>query len=476
TVFINGFTPAKNFTTTPGVLSRNNSGRHDCIVSKLSTQGTLLASTYIGGSRVEVCRGLIVDDTGDIYLSGTTDSNDFPTTSGSYCETRGPERMDMDNFVMKISGELDTILYSTFIGGTDSEELYENEIEMAADGSIFLGITTQSDDFDTTPNAFGRTYGGGNNDGVVCKLSHDLSTLLASTYIGRKGEDFVMSIDLGSDSTVYVGGDTDNDDGFPLTPDAFDDIQEDVEGFVSIFDEDLTTLIFSSFIGAEKGESAIQVLLSSDEEKLYINGWTQSLELNATIGSYDNSFNGYQDIYMAALNLTSMDCEHLTYFGSAGLETTWYSEVVENGDGHLVMTGFSYHVDFPTTSKANQTVKKQGSGWSDAFVLIMDPEPCPPPPGPILNATAGDGLVNLTWELDIEWCVIYNYTVYRGTAEGIIDDPIHITPDLKFDDTTIINGVTYYYQVSARNSAGLGSRSEIVTALPLGSPSVVTNL
>lgn len=473
-VYISGYASASDYPMPdPGVISTSQSGMDDCIIAKFDLDLTLIASTYIGSDESERCKGIQIDNDGYVYIAGATQSNDFPTTPGAYCSTRDASRTDLDNFIMKISGDLHQVIHSTFIGGDGREDPVWNDFEVIPDGTIYFCSRTDSVNFNTTDNAYSRVYAGGNSDGVVCKLTNDLSTLIDSTYFGCPGDDYLNSIEVGSDSKVYVGGDTDNG-SLPLSNNAFDRTQSAFEGVLVIFDANLTSLTFSSYLGGTNDEAVMSILLSADETVVYLCGWTRSTDMGYTNGSFYYWLFGGYDTFLAGINLTSLEVDYLTSLGGSYYDHPYYSGIEETSEGYVVIYGRTMCTDFPTTSNAYQTIKSGSFRPYDIFVSILDPRPVPPPPAPELEAVAGNGNVSLRWELDIEWSIVTWFRLFRGTDPTNITNLVAQTMDMEHtDEEDILNGDIYYYQVIARNSAGWSNRSEIVNARPRGSPSVM---
>ena len=161
---------------------------------------TIFASTYIGGINKSASWDSARDSLGNIYLTGFTNSEDFPTTEGAINRTYNGG--DNDIFVCKISADGTTLIYSTFIGGTGDD----TAISIAVDsiGCVYITGYTSSLDFPTTEEAFNRTHNGGENDAFVCKLSTDGASLIYSTYIGGNGDDHAECIRIDNTGSAYI--------------------------------------------------------------------------------------------------------------------------------------------------------------------------------------------------------------------------------------------------------------------------------
>jgi hypothetical protein len=163
---VSGWADSPDFPTTPGAYDRTYNGGRDIFVAKVDASGsTLTYSTFLGGSsQEETYFALALDAAGAPVMSGFTTSSDFPTTPRAYDTTYNGGQ---DTFVTKLDASVSTLLYSTFLGGSDYEQA-ERLVLDAAGHAVVSGLTYSSD-FPTTTGAYDRTYNGG-GDVFVVKL------------------------------------------------------------------------------------------------------------------------------------------------------------------------------------------------------------------------------------------------------------------------------------------------------------------
>ncbi len=191
----------------------------DAFVAKYTPAGALDLSFCYGAGERDAGRGISVDGTGNIYLSGFSRSDDFPTTAGAVQETQGSTGLLYDAFAAKFDALTLAPQYATLIGGNDTE--FTQESALGSDGSLYLVGVTGSPNFPTTAGAFQTSYAGpvntilGNQfDAVVLRLSADGSNLLFSTFLGGNGEDNGWGLAVTNAGYVHIASSTESAD-FP---------------------------------------------------------------------------------------------------------------------------------------------------------------------------------------------------------------------------------------------------------------------
>ncbi len=356
-VYATGVTGSPNFPVTSGVYDEDFNGVDDVFISKFSSDmTTLLASTYFGGILEEYANSLIFDKNGNIFIAGSTGSKDLPVTGQAYDTTfsDNPNGLgyNRDVFIAKFDSDLENLLSSTYLGGYDQDGGWHTMLNTDTSGNIYVGGSTYSSDFPTTPGAFCNTINDFSNDVFVTIFDNLLNNILASTLIGSGGWDVCRAIELDSLGNIYICGGAGGND-FPTTPGAF---QEDFvwygDAFVSIFNNNLTSLTASTYIGGSHNDD-INDLVIDKYGDIYVAGKTRSADFPVTPGAYDESFNGSSDIFISKFNkaLTKLDVS--TYLGGYDYEAFWgETGITIDEEENVYIASGTCSDNFPVTPQA----------------------------------------------------------------------------------------------------------------------------
>jgi hypothetical protein len=214
--YVTGETYFSDFPTTPGAFDTSNNSSDDAFVVRLNPQGSALAyGTYLGGSSQDFGHAIAVDAADSAYVTGYTDSANFPTTPGAFDTSYN---FASDAFVVKLNPTGSALAYSTFLGGGS----HDGDCAIAVDtaGSVYVTGATGSADFPTTLGAFDTSYNSG-SDVFIVKLEPAGSALAYSTLLGGREGDTGWSITTDTVGSAYVAGNT-GSANFPTTSGAFD--------------------------------------------------------------------------------------------------------------------------------------------------------------------------------------------------------------------------------------------------------------
>ncbi|SFD52365.1 conserved repeat domain-containing protein [Paenibacillus catalpae] len=295
--YVTGSTNSFDFPITSSALQPVLNGNlEDAFVAKISPDGTLLEySTFLGGFGIDEAFGIAVDGSGDAYVTGMTTSFDFPTTPGAF--QISPNGV-ISAFVSKINGNGTALLYSTYLTGGGDDEA--KGIAVDEFGQAYVTGSTTSFDFPITPGAYQPFYHGGASDAFVTKLSPDGNYLVYSTFLGGEGADSGNGIAVRS-GFAYVTGNT-GSFNFPITPDAIQPFPEGGDGFLTQFNIDGASLVFSTFIGGSSSDADNAVAVDN-QGSVYLTGQTFSPNFPVTPGVVQPFLRGSSDAFVMKFSL-----------------------------------------------------------------------------------------------------------------------------------------------------------------------------
>ncbi|UCG30670.1 MAG: T9SS type A sorting domain-containing protein [candidate division WOR-3 bacterium] len=379
-VVVGGFTYSSHFPVTPSAYDTSYNGQFDGIVACISSDGSeLIYSTFLGTDTDDMIMSLVLSNTEDAIVCGYTASTDFPTTPGAFDTSyNGGVR---DAFITRLSADGDSLVYSTFLGGSSDDGWYymypivENTdyLMLAVDDAdnVFIAGGTLSPDFPTTAGAYDTSHNGG-WDNFAAKLNAAGSDLIYSTFFGGSaGESpFLNAITITPGGRVAIGGYTHSPD-FPTTPNAYDTSFNagpgDWDAFVSVFSASGHQLIYSTFLGGDAIQEGdvVCALIFDHSGNLVLAGQAES-GFPTTSGAYDTIMGGNYDAYIARLYPENNGTDDLVYCSYLG---GYFSEMANDfaliDDSTLVAVGRTYSPDFPVTSGAYDTTH---NGQWDGFV------------------------------------------------------------------------------------------------------------
>ena len=333
----------------------------------------LLYSTFMGGSNDERGSAIAVDGAGSVYITGRTDSLDFPTTAGAFDGSHGGYG---DAFVVKLNISGTGLAYATFLGGSGSD--HGRGIAVDEAGSAYVAGWTGSCNFPTTEGAFDTSYDSG--DAFVVKLSADGTELAYATFLGGGGYqgDYGNAISVDGAGCAYVAGSTDSAD-FPTTEGAFDTIYNggDTDVFVVKLNADGTGLTYSTFLGGSGRDCYFlyDCAISVDGAgSAYITGSTDSTDFPTTAGAFDADFGSGRDAFVVKLDTDGTELAYATLLG--GSDDDWGNAIALDVAGNAYVAGTTSSSDFPTTAGAFDTSYNSVPpfGWpgGDAFVAKVN--------------------------------------------------------------------------------------------------------
>ncbi|MGA1821713.1 MAG: fibronectin type III domain-containing protein [Thermoplasmatota archaeon] len=493
--------PQWRYPVTSGSYSQTYSGNQDSFVTKINSGGSSLTySSYLGSNANDEGLAIAVDSSGYAYVTGTTTSTGYPTTSGVYSRTH---RGSNEAFITKFSTAGSALSASTFIGGTNND--YGRSLSIDSNGNVLLAGETSSSgtgSFPTTNGAFDTTHNG-NYDAFASLLDSSLVSLLYSTFLGGSGNDAARDSHIDSDDNAYLTGYT-YSGNFPTTSDGMFTTRpgnEDV--FTSILNPTLSTLDYSTYIGSDQDELGTGIAVD-DDGLVVIAGTTTSPSFPTSSGAFDTTHNGNADVF--ALKFFPADfspSNTQTKSGYFYVNVTW-----DEPDSSFLSTytllgyrvyrtldSISYEIfDVPASDEyLNNTISDftkrtysygitavfttiGESMWSDFATGSPDVTPLPETP----TWDQGDMSVNISWDLlSPAFLSMFDisYTLYKGLSPGYMLPLADMGLDTWYNDSEIAPYPGEYYYAVSYHIEGIGESyiSEIIETKPNTPPGPPSN-
>jgi hypothetical protein len=365
--YITGDTNSRNFPTKAGAFDRKFGADYEAFVTKLNVARRRLAySTFLGGTGNDAGYAITVGEAGNAYVTGDTDSKNFPATEGAFDASQNGKS---DAFVTKLNASGSALIYSTFLGGAGVD--VGGGIAIDATGNAFVAGGTGSRTFPKTSEAFDRAFNGGSSDAFVTKLSNSGSSLAYSTYLGGAGGDGSSAIAVDRVGNAYVTGGT-GSINFPTTARAFDrshNGQADV--FVAKLNTAGSDLSYSTYLGGDGGKGAGgesgSGIAVDEAGSAYIAGRTTSRNFPTTPSAVDRRYKGRSgEGFVTKLNPAGSALAYSTFLGGSHDDDA--TAIALDGAGRAYVVGETLSMNFPTTARAFD----RSIAGPDAFMTALN--------------------------------------------------------------------------------------------------------
>ncbi len=363
--YVGGYTLSADFPTR-NALDPNYGGDEndsDAFVVKLSSDGqTMIYSTYLGGSRDEMGGGIAVDGSGNAYVTGTTDSIDFPMVRAKY-QYPGGTFGYYHAFIIKLSSNGQTIFYSTYLGGSDEEG--GSDIAVDGSGNAYVTGTTYSSDFPVV-NAIYPNLSQGEN-AFVTKLSSDGQTVFYSTYLGGNRGDRGAGIAVDGSGNAYVAGLTASTN-FPTVKAKYPSLRGNWDAFVCKLSNNGQTIVYSTYLGGSDDDDGRDIAVDGSGNA-YVTGETSSTDFPTVNAKYLN-LRGSSDAFIVKLSSDGQTVFYSTYLGGStyGREGyDWANHIAVDGIGNAYVTGGTTSSNFPIINAIDSNL----GGEQDAFIVKL---------------------------------------------------------------------------------------------------------
>ncbi len=368
--YVTGYTNSSDFPTTPGVFQSANAGTNDAFVAKLSSTGTLVYSTYLGGSASDVANGIAVDSAGNATIIGTTASTNFPSSLALQNVSKLGAG-DSSVFVTRLNAGGSALLYSTIMSGAGNDA----GIAIAVDAPGNAYVTgTPSTSFPLL-NAFQTSHAAT----FVAKLNGSGAPVYASYLGGTSSNGSPYAIAVDASGSAYVTGydaSISTTNNFPLVNPLF----SSGRGYLSKVAADGSALVYSTRLGSITASG--QGVAVDPTGNAYVTGIVSSTDL-PLMDPMQLSLRGPSNAFLMKFNPTGSALLYSTYFG--GNSVTQASAIAVDAQGVAYIAGYVWPgTSYPLSVAAAQSA--YGGGASDALIAkITSATSLPPSLAPAIN-------------------------------------------------------------------------------------------
>jgi hypothetical protein len=401
-VYVTGQTSSTNFPVKNPFQATFSGGSTDAFVTKISPDGlSIVYSTYLGGgtpvtlstspadpvcgipagvtTAMNVGAAIAVDVTGAAYVAGTTNTSNFPTTTGSKQTTIGGA---FDAFVTKLNADGSSLSYSTYTGGTQND--CGTAITVDSAGEAYVAGSTSSKNFVATKNAYQTTLNSSGGNAFFMELNTSgTAPAVYATFLGGTGADAAQGIALSPSCTAtncdtYITGQTNSLD-FPVSTSTY---QKEPGGGTDAFITEInpagsgtTSLVYSTYFGGAGNDLGYGIAVDAEGDA-YIAGSTTSSNLPVTSGVYQSALTGTEDAFVAELDPSGTSLAYSTYLG--GNTVTSAAAIAIDSTGDAFVTGNTQSTNFvPASVEAlalqSTCATTSGGLCDDAFVVTLGP-------------------------------------------------------------------------------------------------------
>ena len=361
--YVVGQTSSTNFPTTTGALQTTYGGIRDGFVSKLGPSGsTLVYSTYLGGTSDDMAWGVAVDASGNAFVTGDAGGSSFPTKNAAQATYGGG---GYDLFVAKLAPTGQSLVYSTFLGGSDQDEAADIALDAAGDAYVVgMTVSTNFPTHNPVQAACAGCSTGGGYDLLLAEVAAPGSSFVFSTYLGGKKQDSPGGIALDPQGGIYATGYTFSTD-FPTTAGAWQTTSAGTtagnsDAVVTKLTPSGASIAYSTYLGG--GDAFASGIAVDGQGDAYVVGSVFSNVL-PTVNPLQATLAGNHDAFLSVFNPSGTGLVFSTYLGGADVDSAY--ALALDGAGSALLTGYTDSTNFPTKGPWQAA----NAGPDDAFVV-----------------------------------------------------------------------------------------------------------
>ena len=326
----------------------------------------LVWSTYLGGSIEDYAFALATDSSGNVYITGTAGSTDFPTVNPIY----GTKGYDWDVFVAKINAAGTAVVYSTYLSANGWNE-YGQGIAVDASGNAYVTGATNATDFPgVTAGSIQPTFGGtgSNRDAFALKINAAGNAIVWATYLGGAGDDLADGITVDSSGNTYIAGETQGSVPW-IGAGAIQSTYAGgyYDGFVIKIDSS-GGKVWSTYLGGSDDDYTEAIRIDGSGNA-WIGGSTASTSWPGVSGSSLQSSNaGSVDATITEINAAGTAITYATFLGSGGYD--YLAGMVLDSSGNIYATGYTDSTSFPGVT--GSSIQPSNAGSYDIWVAKLN--------------------------------------------------------------------------------------------------------
>lgn len=369
-VAVAGGTSSLTFPGGTGAYKPSLGAGNEGFVAIFDAQLTRVKSyTFIGGSGDDDIRAITSDRDNNIYITGTTNSTDFPLSPGA---ARQIYSAMLDAFVVKLADDAKRLAIGTYVGGNADD--VPMGIAVDADRNVYIAGQTRSTSGFPTNNGFQRTNGG-QLDCFLTKVSMSGAQFVYSTFLGRAGDDAFLALTVDATGAPYCVGYTKNSNWQTApTPSGFGQQQRrpydrtynggETDGIVVKFGVDGGNLEYSTYWGGGANDECRGVFVD-DQGRCHVTMVTTSTNIEDILG-FGQQNSGGKELVLGVFSKDGRDMTSATYFGGAGDDEALC--VVADVNGNALIGGVTRSMDFPLRGAGSEAARR---GPTDGFISTL---------------------------------------------------------------------------------------------------------
>ena len=379
-IYVLGETESPDFPVSVGAYDSPNALPKDLFITKFDSTGKkILYSSKIGGSQQEKGTALAVDSLGQVCITGSTTSNNFPTTNNAFQSQK--TKTDQDVFIVKLNASGTALIYGTFLIGMVTDIAHGMALD--AKGDIIIagetGILSKSPHtFPKTIGSYDTSYNGGASDAFVAKINpgnNGTNDLKFSSVFGGDEIDIAYEVVIAKNGNIIIAGETASSALFPITNDVIQSKHAgNTDGFVAMFSPNADSLLYSTYLGGSGNERITSLMFDEPSQNVFFGGYSNSsglpdggnpnpIKFPLTVGAFDTTYNGgNHDGFIGKLDpIAGGALKFSSFIGGSGDD--YVTGIGVDVCAAPYITGNTTSADFPITDDAPDSVSKKNEAY-----------------------------------------------------------------------------------------------------------------